>query len=142
MRHRRSICCGHICMCFVARSSKVRSASCCTPSPASAIACVNWIETSIGTFMKHGTRRSLHWWISVALIAFGLLMVATMTLQSLRSQALIEHRVWRNLLESVALNHTEQRALHADAPLPHAGILRSWLVYDNGPAPGMPAFLQ
>jgi signal transduction histidine kinase len=92
--------------------------------------------------MKHGTRRSLHWWISVALIAFGLLMVATMTLQSLRSQALVEHRIWRNLLESVALNYTEQRALHADAPLPHAGILRSWLVYDNGPAPGMPAFLQ
>jgi signal transduction histidine kinase len=86
--------------------------------------------------------RSLHWWISIALIAFGLLMVAILTLQSYRSQALVEHRIWRNVLESVALTYAEQRALHADAPLPGAGILRSWVVYDNGPAPGMPAFLQ
>lgn len=92
--------------------------------------------------MKNGRTRSLHWWISVALIAFGLLMFASLTLQSLRSQELVEHRIWRNILDSVALTYAEQRALHADAPLPRTGILRSWLVYDNGPAPGMPAFLQ
>lgn len=92
--------------------------------------------------MKHGRTRSLHWWISIALIAFGLLTVATLALQSFRSQALVEHRIWRNMLESVALTYAEQRALHPDAPLPRAGILRSWLVYDNSPAPDMPAFLQ
>jgi signal transduction histidine kinase len=84
----------------------------------------------------------LHWWISIALIAFGLLMIGTLTLQSYRSQALVEHRIWRNVLESVALNYAEQRALHADAPLPRAGVLRSWFVDDSAPTAGMPAFLQ
>ena len=47
-------------------------------------------------------RRSLHWWISASLILLGLLMAAALTLQSLRSQQLVEHRIWRQLLESVA----------------------------------------
>jgi signal transduction histidine kinase len=91
--------------------------------------------------MKNGRIRSLHWWISVALIAFGLLMAAALSLQSYRSQGLVEHRIWRNILESVAQTYGEQRALHPDAPLPRAGIVRSWLVHDDAPAPGMPAYL-
>lgn len=92
--------------------------------------------------MKNDKTRSLHWWMSVALTAFGLLMVTTLTLQSLRSQALIEHRIWRNILESVALTYAEQRALDPQAPLPRTGILRSWLVQDHQPTPGMPLFLE
>ena len=91
--------------------------------------------------MNKSNTRSLHWWISVALIAFGLLMAAALSLQSYRSQALVEHRIWRNILESVALTYAEQRALDPDVPLPRAGILRSWLVHDDAPTPGMPAFL-
>lgn len=91
--------------------------------------------------MKNGRTRSLHWWISIALIAFGILMAAALSLQSYRSQALVEHRIWRHVLESVALTYAEQRALDPDVPLPRAGILRSWLVYDDAPTPGMPAFL-
>lgn len=92
--------------------------------------------------MKNDKTKSLHWWISVALVAFGLLIIAALSLQAFRSQELIEHRIWRNILESVSQTYTEQRALHPDAPLPRAGILRSWLVYDNAPAAGLPAFLQ
>jgi signal transduction histidine kinase len=92
--------------------------------------------------MKNGRTKSLHWWISVALIAFGLLMTAALTLQSYRSQALIEHRIWRDILESVALTYAEQRAVDPNVPLPRAGILRSWLVHDDGPTPGMPPFLR
>lgn len=92
--------------------------------------------------MNNGKIRSLHWWISIALIAFGLLMAAALTLQAYRSQALVEHRIWRNVLESVALAYAEQRAVDPNVPLPRAGILRSWLVYDDAPTPGMPAFLQ
>lgn len=91
--------------------------------------------------MKNDRTGSLHWWISVALIAFGVLTAAALTLQSYRSQALIEHRIWRNILESVALTYAEQRALAPDVPLPRAGILRSWLVSEDEPTPGMPAFL-
>jgi signal transduction histidine kinase len=70
------------------------------------------------------------------------LTIAALTLQALRSQALVEHRIWRNVLESVALTYAEQRALHADAPLPRAGILRSWLVHDIDAATGVPEFLR
>ena len=91
--------------------------------------------------MSNGRTRSLHWWISVALIAFGFLMAAALSMQSYRSQALIEHRIWRNILESVAVTYAEQRALVPDLPLPRAGILRSWLVSDDAPTPGMPAYL-
>ncbi|MCR6684905.1 HAMP domain-containing sensor histidine kinase [Pseudoxanthomonas sp.] len=86
-------------------------------------------------------RRSLHWWISASLILLGLLMAAALTLQSLRSQQLVEHRIWRQLLESVAAGHAEQRALHADAPLPRHGILRTWYVEGTTAAPGMPDYL-
>ena len=91
--------------------------------------------------MRNGKTRSLHWWISIASSAFGLLMAAALTVQAMRSQALVEHRIWRHTLESVALTYAEQRALDPDVPLPRAGILRSWLVHDDAPTPGMPAFL-
>ena len=96
----------------------------------------------LGTAVKNSRTRSLHWWISVALIAFGLLMAAVLSLQSYRSQALIEHRIWRNILESVALTYAEQRALDPDVPLPRVGILRSWFVHDDAPTPGMPTYLE
>jgi signal transduction histidine kinase len=92
--------------------------------------------------MRNGRVRSLHWWISVAMIAFGILTIAALSLQAFRSQALVEHRIWREILESVTQTYAEQRALNPDAPLPRAGILRSWIVYDDAPAAGMPAYLE
>jgi signal transduction histidine kinase len=92
--------------------------------------------------MKNGKTSSLHWWISVALIAFGLLMAGALALQSYRSQILLEHRIWRHILESVALTYAEQRALDPDVSLPRVGILRSWLVHNGRPTPGMPSVLE
>ncbi|MFC4314304.1 sensor histidine kinase [Steroidobacter flavus] len=92
--------------------------------------------------MKNSNNRSLHWWISVGLIAFGLLAAAALALQTYRSQALIEHRIWRDLLESITQTYTEQRALNPSAPLPNAGILHAWLIHDDAPTPGMPEFLE
>ncbi|WP_217705666.1 sensor histidine kinase [Peristeroidobacter soli] len=86
--------------------------------------------------------RSLHWWISLGLIAFGLLAAAALALQTYRSQALIEHRIWRNILESVTQTYAEQRASNPAAPLPNAGILHTWLIHGDAPTPGMPQFLQ
>ena len=91
--------------------------------------------------MNNAKTRSLHWWISVALMAFGVLTAIALTLQEYRSQELVEHRIWRQILESAALTYVEQRAVDPNAPLPRVGILRSWLVHEREPTPGMPAFL-
>jgi len=91
--------------------------------------------------MSNAKTRSLHWWISAALIAFGVLTAVALTVQEYRSQELVEHRIWRQILESSALTYVEQRAVDPDAPLPRVGILRSWLVHEGEPTPGMPAFL-
>lgn len=32
--------------------------------------------------------------------------------------------------------------LNPAVPLPRAGILHSWLIHDDAPTPGMPAFLE
>lgn len=91
--------------------------------------------------MSNAKTHSLHWWISVALIAFGVLTAVALTVQQYRSQGLVEHRIWRQILESAALTYIEQRAVDPDAPLPRVGILRSWLVHEGEPTPGMPEFL-
>jgi signal transduction histidine kinase len=91
--------------------------------------------------MSNAKTRSLHWWISAALIAFGVLTAVALTIQQYRSQELVEHRIWRQILESTALTYVEQRAVDPNAPLPRVGILRSWLVHEGEPTPGMPAFL-
>lgn len=91
--------------------------------------------------MNNAPTRSLHWWISAALIAFGVLTAVALTVQQYRSQELVEHRIWRQILESTALTYVEQRAVDPNAPLPRVGVLRSWLVHEGEPTPGMPAFL-
>jgi signal transduction histidine kinase len=91
--------------------------------------------------MSNAKTRSLHWWISVALIGFGVLTAVALTIQQYRSQELVEHRIWRQILESAALTYVEQRAVDPNAPLPRVGILQSWLVHEREPTAGMPAFL-
>ena len=92
--------------------------------------------------MNNERTRSLHWWISVALIAFGVLVTAALSVQAFRSQALVEHHIWRNILESVTEIYAEQRAVNPNAPLPRAGILHAWLVHDEVSPADMPAYLQ
>lgn len=86
--------------------------------------------------------RSLHWWISVALAALGLLTAAALTLQSYRSQGLVEHGIWRDVLESTSHAYIEQHALHPASPPPRGGILRSWIVTDAAVPADMPSYLQ
>lgn len=82
-----------------------------------------------------GKPRGVHWWISAALIAFGLIMLAALSIQSFSSQHLIEHKYWAELLHSVSANHAAQvRAGRGDA-LPSEGALRSWYVAKGTPGP-------
>lgn len=85
--------------------------------------------------------RGVHGWISVALIAFGLVMLAALTVQSFSSQHLIEHQYWNDLLRSISEDHAER--VHADsgALLPEHGLVRSWLVTENGDNSSVPAHL-
>lgn len=60
--------------------------------------------------------RSVHLWVSVALIVFGFAMVAALGVQSFSSQHLIEHKFWVDLLKATSAEHAAQvRAGQGDA---------------------------
>lgn len=85
--------------------------------------------------------RSVHSWISVALVAFGLFMAIALSVQSFSSQYLIEHQFWVDLLESTsAENAARVRAGEANT-LPANGIIRSWYVPGARGASDAPAYL-
>lgn len=69
--------------------------------------------------------RGVHWWISVALIVFGLIMLAALSAQSFSSQQLIEHKYWVSLLQSVSDDHAARIRKDRNAPLPTTGVVRS-----------------
>lgn len=75
-----------------------------------------------------GRRRSVHGWVSAALIAFGLLVVATLTVQNIDNQGLVVHRFWAEALRSASADHAAQVRRGQAAALPHTGIVRSWYV--------------
>ena len=86
-------------------------------------------------------RRSVHWWISVALISFGLMMLVAVSFQGFSSQQLIEHRFWVGLLQSISTDHAARLRENPAAPLPAEGIVRSWYVMPGGDAAGVPEYL-
>jgi signal transduction histidine kinase len=77
----------------------------------------------------------------VALIFFGLAMMAALTIQSFNSQSLIEHRFWVNLLRETSAEHAKQLREHPNDALPHSGIVRSWYVDKSLVASRAPSFL-
>ncbi len=86
--------------------------------------------------------RSLHWWVSMALIAFGLLMMLALSVQGLRSQGLVEHRIWRDILESTSRTYAQQWAADPATPLPRSGVLRSWFVQGDAFPSDVPEYLR
>lgn len=74
--------------------------------------------------------RSVHWWVGVASVCFGLTMLLAIAVQSFSSQYLIEHSYWEALLREVSADH-RARVVAGEA-LPQDGLLRSW--YLQGPA--------
>lgn len=85
--------------------------------------------------------RSVHLWISLAFIAFGLWMVVALSIQSFSSQQLIEHEFWADLLKTASDDYAERvRAGEADR-LPSRGIIRSWYVEKGRHASGAPDYL-
>ncbi|SDQ23399.1 HAMP domain-containing sensor histidine kinase [Pseudoxanthomonas sp. CF125] len=87
------------------------------------------------------TPRSVHWWISVALIFFGLAMMAALTIQSFNSQSLIEHKFWASLLRDTSAEHAKQLREHPNVALPDSGIVRSWYVDKSRGASQAPSYL-
>lgn len=85
--------------------------------------------------------RSLHWWISVALIVFGLAMMAALTIQSFSSQHLIEHKFWVNLLQQTSAEHAARVQAGQKDSLPSTGIIRSWYVERKQGASQAPDYL-
>lgn len=85
--------------------------------------------------------RGVHWWISVALIVFGLIMLAALSAQSFSSQQLIEHKYWVSLLQSVSDDHAARIRKDRNAPLPTTGVVRSWYVEGKNGAAAVPPYL-
>lgn len=82
-----------------------------------------------------GCRGSLHRLISLILVGFGLLMTAGLATQASMSQDLIDHPVWKELLET-----STQNALRATSPsnVQDSGRIRIWNVSGDAHVPGMP----
>lgn len=85
--------------------------------------------------------RSVHSWISAALVAFGLIMVVALSVQGYSSQYLIEHEFWVDLLKSTSADHAARVRADEAASLPRSGIVRSWYVENGRGASGAPDYL-
>ncbi|WP_257388294.1 sensor histidine kinase [Tahibacter caeni] len=85
--------------------------------------------------------RSVHWWISAALIVFGLMMVAALSIQAFSSQRLIEHKIWSDLLEVLSADYAGRVRRGDFASLPAQGVIRAWYVEDGRAAPAVPGYL-
>lgn len=83
----------------------------------------------------------VHWWISAALIFFGLMVLAALAIQSFSSQHLIEHGYWADLLESVSADHATRIRDGRSASLPKEGIIRSWYVEHGDGSSSVPDYL-
>lgn len=83
----------------------------------------------------------VHWWISVALIFFGLMVLAALCIQSFSSQHLIEHGYWAQLLKSVSADHAARVREDRSASLPNEGIIRSWYIGQGSSTSQAPRYL-
>lgn len=91
--------------------------------------------------IKKKKLRSVHAWISMALVVFGLVMVAALSMQSFGSQYLIEHKFWVDLLKSTSADHAARVRAGEAASLPKSGIIRSWYVENGRGASDVPDYL-
>jgi signal transduction histidine kinase len=85
--------------------------------------------------------RSVHWWISVALVAVGLAMIVALSVQSFSSQHLIEHKFWVDVLRFASADHAAHVRAGQTKSLPDAGIIRSWYVEGARGNSQVPAYL-
>ncbi|MCF5609282.1 sensor histidine kinase, partial [Pseudomonas syringae] len=82
-----------------------------------------------------GRRGSLHRLVSAIILGFGLLMTIGLTTLGFMSQDLIDHPIWKDLLETATANTLE------DDVLPGAqkdARIQVWKLSGSTPAAGMP----
>lgn len=85
--------------------------------------------------------RSVHWSISAALIVFGLVMVAALSIQAFSSQRLVEHKIWSDMLHDLSVDYAARVRNGEGGSLPRSGNIRSWYVEDARNATQVPAYL-
>lgn len=85
--------------------------------------------------------RSVHWSISAALIVFGLVMVAALSIQAFSSQRLVEHKIWSDMLHALSADYAARVRNGDVASLPGSGIIGSWYVEDARDAVQVPDYL-
>ena len=83
-----------------------------------------------------GSRGSLHRLISLILVGFGLLMTAGLATQASMSQDLIDHPVWKELLETATQSALKSPSQPAAQDM---GRIRVWTLTSGQSAPDIPA---
>lgn len=83
----------------------------------------------------------MHWWVSRALIVFGLVMVAALTIQAFSSQRLVQHALWNEMLRSLSADYAQRVRRGESDTLPATGVIQSWYVETGQVNPRIPAHL-
>ncbi|KPX39350.1 hypothetical protein ALO68_01935 [Pseudomonas syringae pv. helianthi] len=86
--------------------------------------------------------RSMQWLLSVSFAMFGLMLTLALVVQGNLSQRLVDHSIWRQVLESSteSVLHSSYADLHDTLPI--KGTVKGWLLTADGTVPaGMPPFL-
>jgi signal transduction histidine kinase len=85
--------------------------------------------------------RGVHGGITVALVVFGLIMMASLTFQNFSSQGLIEHPYWGDLLRSISADHAARVRAGEAGTLPQTGLVRSWYIAPGQTTTSAPPYL-
>ncbi|TKJ80331.1 sensor histidine kinase [Pseudomonas sp. CFBP13509] len=86
--------------------------------------------------------RSVQWLINVSFVMFGAMLALALVVQGNLSQGLIEHPIWRQVLESSTQSILQSPKTDLGGTLPTKGPVKGWLLPDDVAAPpDMPALL-
>jgi signal transduction histidine kinase len=88
-----------------------------------------------------GKPGSVYWWISRALIMFGVVMLAATMIQAFNSQRLIEHKIWAEMLKSISEGHVALIKQGSSESLPRTGVIRSWYLQKGSRVSQAPDYL-
>jgi signal transduction histidine kinase len=85
--------------------------------------------------------RSVHYWVSVAFIVFGVVMIAALSIQAYSGQLLLEHKAWRHMLHSLSADYAARVREGQAVKLPHTGVVKAWYLDGTHDGAQVPDYL-
>lgn len=87
--------------------------------------------------------RSVQWLINVSFVMFGAMLTLALVAQGKLSQRLVEHPIFRQLLESSTQSILQSTSTDFSDTLPTKGVVKGWLLPNDGAATAdVPALLK